>query len=394
MEAKQIFRKEHFGGVLYDAKTLRFKLVPEKPFGVGKVIERRLPDRKDILSAPVRAYFEITRKCNLHCRHCFASSGKSAYEGLSLNQLEFIMDDLWAQGLIDLRFTGGEVTTRDDWFEILTYAKQRGFVASLNTNGAYDDLSDVTRKLAALELEQVTVSLDGLEAEHDYLRGKGSFMKTMRSVEAMAEAGIKLRFNTVITKMNVHQIPQIIELADGLVEEINFFYMRPIGRGVGQNHLSLDYVEHFESAKQAISLRPKYPDLNIMHFEQSFIERSILNADSAGETREALPYGNTTLAISCDGGVWPHGHTSFQDQRFLLGNLMQESLRTIWTESKKLDSIRNWFRELLAHCRGCREYLVRCAGLNFEMELAKLAGSIEKNPFCISDKPVPRLEIT
>ncbi|MBD3389986.1 radical SAM protein [Candidatus Micrarchaeota archaeon] len=389
MSKKQIFRKERFGGVRYNSKTLRFKLVSEGPLKTDKVIERDLPKRTDILSAPVRIYFELTRKCNLACKHCFANAGKSAYGGLELKAFEKMLDDMWAHGVIDIRFTGGEPTVREDWFDILNYAKRKGFVVSLNTNGIYADHLETTKKLASLDLDQVTISLDGLEKEHDYFRGKGTFRNTMRSMEAMADAGINLRFNTVITKLNVHQIPQIIAIANGLVEEINFFYMRPIGRGIGQNHLSLNFEEHFESAKDAIALRPKYPNLNIMHFEQSFIERSILNSESAGKTMEALPYGNTTLAISCDGGVWPHGHSSFQDQRLLLGNLMDESLRNIWTESERLDSLRQWFRDLLARCRECGEYLFRCAGLNFEMEIAKLSGDIEKNQFCISNTPVP-----
>lgn len=393
MGARQIFRKEHFGGILYDARTLRFKLVPDGPAGAERIIEKKLPARKDIVSAPVRVYFEITKKCNLACRHCFVGATGAAYEGLSLSEMKRILDEFENEGVIDIRFTGGEPTTRKDWFELLSYAKNKGFAVSLNTNGMYNAPGEIAAKLSSLNLEQVTISLDGLGGTHDYFRGSGSFETMMRSARTMAAAGVKLRFNTVLTRMNVHQIPEILDLADGLVEEINFFYLRPVGRGVSQNHLSLSYDEHFLSAEQAIMLRKNHPGLNIMHFEQSFVERSILKSEGIGQLREALPYGNTTIGITCDGGVWPHGYTPYQDERLLLGNLTKESLRSIWTSSEKLDALRKWFRELMARCKGCGEYLVKCAGLNFEMETAKAVGDIKENPFCISSEPVPPLEI-
>ncbi|MEW6749025.1 MAG: radical SAM protein [Candidatus Micrarchaeota archaeon] len=359
---------------------------------VDRIIERRLPSRVDILSAPVRAYFEITQRCNLRCRHCYVGSTKSSYDGMETSRVLRVLDELHDCGVIDVRFTGGEPTMRKDWIEILKYARRLGFAISFNTNGMYRHPGMIAKELAKISPEQVTLSLDGLEANHDFIRGRGAFRRLMISARILSDAGIRLRFNTILNKKNVREVPQIIELASGLVTEINFFYFRPVGRGVDLQPLSLDFYEHFSSAMEAIGLRSRYPGLTIMHFEQSFTERSIFNFGALENIKNALPYGNTTVGITCDGGVWPHGYTPYQDGRFRLGNIPEERLSRIWTESEKLDSIRAWFRELIARCRRCAEYTKRCAGLNFEMEIAKLNGDIQKNNFCISQETVPSLD--
>lgn len=392
----KIFRKEHFGGILYDTETLRFKLMDKDVTlidntSIDKIISKELPERTDIVSSPVRIYFELTQKCNLSCKHCFASSNKNSYEGLDINEFKKILDDFDDNGVIDVRFTGGEPTTKEGWFDLLKYAKDLGFAVSLNTNGVYDNPNLITNQLADLDLEQVTISIDGLKKNHEYMRGTGSFDKAIDSIKLMKKKGVKIRFNTVITKKNVNEIPDLVEIANLYASEINFFYMRPVGRAVKHNSLSLDFYEHFESAKSAISLRKKYPNLSIMHFEQSLTERSIKNANSFNSLLSALPYCNTTLNLASNGSLWPHGYTTYQDERFNLGNLLNDSLRNIWLNSSKIDGLRMWYRDIMARCDNCNEYMKKCAGFNFEMEIAKITKSIKDNNFCISQSEVPNL---
>jgi MoaA/NifB/PqqE/SkfB family radical SAM enzyme len=72
-----------------------------------------------------------------------------------------------------------------------------------------------------------------------------------------------------------------------------------------------------------------------------------------------------------------------------LGTYSDVSLAWVWHESPVLDGIRCWLRSLLQRCQECPEYRSRCAGLNFEMEVARQSGHIHENPYCISDVPVP-----
>jgi AdoMet-dependent heme synthase len=381
----KIFRPEHFGGVLYDTDSLRFSLTAEMS-PVADVRMRSVPSkRKDILSAPVRAYYELTRACNLVCRHCFVSSSPKGAVGVTTDEHRSIIDQLVNNGVIDVRFTGGEPTQRKDWFDILSYAKDAGLVISLNTNGVYVDVNLITKQLAALNPHQVTISVDGNREHHDHIRGFGSYERTMKSIEALCEAGVKLRINTVITRLNVQDVPEILDMASKYVGEINFFHLRPVGRGIREYEHSLDFDEHFQSAIETLAFRNQYPNLSIMHFEQSYRERSIRKT---GSLEDSLSHGHTTINIDCFGGVWPNGYNTYQDARLRLGNLLEDDLGSIWHESHLLDNIRVWFREVLGKCDSCKEYLDRCPGLSPEMEIARFSQGVP-NKFCISETPMP-----
>lgn len=388
----KIFRPEHFGGVLYDTETLRFNLVTETPEDLELVVINSKPTKRtDILSAPVRAYFELTRKCNLVCKHCFVSSSPKGLYGSNTEDLKKMIDDLVDCAVIDVRFTGGEPTVRDDWFEVLSYAKEKNLQISMNTNGVYDDSDEVISRIASLNLNQVTISLDGNSRSHNYMRGNGNYERTIESIIKMAKAGIKVRTNTVLTKLNYKEIPEIIEAIASYVHEMNFFHMRPVGRGISQNNFSLTFEDHFDSAIKTIDLRSKYPNVSIMHFEQSYRERSV-NKSKVAALDDALSHGNTTINIDCFGGVWPNGYNTYQDTKMHLGNLLVEGLHKIWNDSEKLDTIRSWYNSVLNQCKSCNEYCTRCPGLSPEMEIANQSNGV-KNNFCISEEPMPILNV-
>ncbi|NJO18329.1 MAG: radical SAM protein [Thioploca sp.] len=386
----KIFREEHFGGILYNTKNLRFNLVTSKPGDVDIVLKQTKPPvRIDIPSAPVRVYFELTRRCNLGCKHCFVSSSPIAPMGLTTDELERIIDELSSSRVIDVRFTGGELTSRPDWFEVLSYAKRKRIQISVNTNGVYEKQNEIITKMKELDPNQVTISIDGNKEHHNFMRGPHSYESAIDTLKKMSLAGITTRTNTVLTKLNVHDIPQIIEEVSPYVDEVNFFHMRPVGRGVNQNRLSMTYDEHFESARDTLALREKHPDLSIMHFEQSYRERAV-NKSEASVLEDSLSHGTTTINIDCSGGVWPNGYNVYQDRRMYLGDLFTESLESIWNNNRTLDLIRDWFKAVLKKCQGCEEYLQKCPGLSPEMEIANQTYGV-KNNFCISETPMPIL---
>ena len=309
--------------------------------------------------------------------------------GESTSNLKTVIDNLARNKVIDIRFTGGEVTVRSDWYELLEHAKSQGFVISVNTNGVYNDPDSVIDQLASLDLEQVTISIDGNREAHDFMRGRGSYDKSVDALKRMYARGIATRINCVLTQKNVNDVSHLVELASEYAREINFFHMRPVGRGVGQNKLSLNFDQHFDSAEETLALRERYPGLSIMHFEQSYRERSIRRGE-AGSLDDSFSHGNTTINIDCFGGVWPNGYNTYQDERLLLGNLVTEDLGAIWNGSQKLEGIRRWQRAIQDKCKGCDEYLQRCPGLSPEMEIAKLNQGVDNN-FCVNDSPVPAL---
>jgi len=210
-----IFREEHFGGVLFDTDTLRYSLIEGRPATKPDriLLAQELPSRRDILSAPVRIYFEITRRCNLSCTHCFVSSSPRAPEGMPTSRAIALLDHMHDMNVIELRITGGEPTTRDDWFQLLSHAQALGFIVSLNTNGVYAEGQRTIDQLLALNLAQVTISIDGIEGGHDQIRGPGTFAASMSSLRKLYAGGACVRVNTVLTRDNISRFRRFFVVA-------------------------------------------------------------------------------------------------------------------------------------------------------------------------------------
>ncbi len=82
---------------------------------------------------PLYCYFELTYRCNLSCKHCYAP--KIYGEELSLNEIDSILDQLLKIGTLQLLLTGGEILIREDFFDIAFLARSKGFILGLMTNG-------------------------------------------------------------------------------------------------------------------------------------------------------------------------------------------------------------------------------------------------------------------
>ncbi len=383
----KIFREEYFGGILYDDSTLTYKIITN---GEDIKADRFIPvsfkpERHDILSAPVRIYFELTEKCNLSCRHCFVSSSPLSKTGMSTSMIFFLLEDMKDAGVINIRFTGGEPTSRDDWFDILNYAKSLGFVVSLSSNGVYKDRDKTVSQIASLGLEQVTFSIDGLEETHDYLRGKGSFKSLISTLRTLKGRDINSRLTTVLTKFNLDELPEIVEIASQYVKVINFVFMRVIGRG--REEFSISFQEHYESGLKVREMQKEYPELLILHSALT-LPGQFLKPSSSSGINFFSSFANSSLNIAADGTFWPHHYISHQTDSFMLGRYPENKLKDIWLSSERLDKYRTYTGLLQERCFSCREFCHRCAGFNFEMEIAALKGQIEENYCCINNQPL------
>jgi MoaA/NifB/PqqE/SkfB family radical SAM enzyme len=392
----RIYREEtEHWGILFDTTTMRYKIKDVSHMQKSELIIplRISKPRIDILSAPVRTFIELTQKCNLQCEHCFASSS-SAQKHYDLKSEMFLklLDQLRSSGVIGVCFTGGEPTVRDDWYEIIKYAKELNFAISLNTNGVYSDPLYVVNKLIDLDLDLITVSLDGLSVNHNQLRGDGTFKKTLKALELMTKENLSVRINCVVSKLNITDIHGLVELASSLVEEINFYNLKPIGRAKSKINYCLSFEENYNLAVELHKLRELYPEISIRHFGEYLFSIKEKHKSKLGQLKTSLhPYGNSTLSISSDGGVWPHGFSPYQSKWLRLGEFQNDNISDIWFFSEKLETIRKWLVDLENRCKRCNEYMVRCIGQNFEMEIARITGQLEENPYCISTEKLPYL---
>ena len=159
--------------------------------------------------------WNITRRCNLKCVHCYAQATKEAEANeLTTQEGKKLIDDLAGFGVPVLLFSGGEPLVRKDLPELAEYAVQKGMRAVISTNGTLIT-PQMARKLKDIGLSYVGISLDGMSSINDEFRGvKGSFNAAMKGIENCQAVGIKVGLRFTINKANADEIGKIFDLLE------------------------------------------------------------------------------------------------------------------------------------------------------------------------------------
>ena len=188
-----------------------------------------------VLPADLRLVaWEVTRRCNLACGHCRASSLCGPYPGeLGTARGLRLLDEIATLGRPVIILTGGEPLLRDDIYELARYGDARGLRMVLATNGTLLT-GTVAARLIESGVRRVSISLDGPDAaSHDAFRGvSGAFAGALAGIAALGQAGLEFQINTTITRANLAQIRQIHALARRLgAAAHHIFLLVPTGRG-------------------------------------------------------------------------------------------------------------------------------------------------------------------
>src|SRR5438874_2932661 len=118
--------------------------------------------------------WEITRKCNLACQHCGSRAGDAREKELTTAEAFDLIRQLADSGITEITLIGGEAYLRPDWLELVAAIDKAGMLATMVTGG-YGISRATAQKMKDSGLQSISVSVDGLEKTHDFLRGvKGS----------------------------------------------------------------------------------------------------------------------------------------------------------------------------------------------------------------------------
>ena len=178
--------------------------------------------------------WNLTRRCNLRCRHCYTTSADVPFPGeLTHDEAMAVLDDLHGFGIPALILSGGEPLSRFDFFDLAERAQRLGFRhLSLSTNGTLITAENAGR-IAGLGFDYVGISLDGIGATNDWFRGlDGAYEAALGGVRALLKRGVKVGLRFTITEANAHQMPQMMDLCDR--EGVDKFYLSHLvyaGRG-------------------------------------------------------------------------------------------------------------------------------------------------------------------
>jgi len=177
--------------------------------------------------------WNLIRRCNLTCKHCYSISADKDFPGeLDTQQVFDVMDDLKAFHVPVLILSGGEPLLREDIFEISKRAKAMGFYVGLSTNGTLITEANIAA-IAEVGYDYVGISIDGLRDTHDRFRRRiGAFDESMHGIRLCREAGIKVGMRFTITQDNAHELPDLLQIMED--EEVDKFYLSHLnyaGRG-------------------------------------------------------------------------------------------------------------------------------------------------------------------
>ena len=165
---------------------------------------------------PVKGQIELTFRCNLKCVHCYVARDPDKEE-LTFKEITGILDEIHNEGCLWLSFTGGEPLMRSDFLDIYHYAKSKGFLITLLTNGTL-----ITRRIADFLAEEppfsIELTLNGITQQtyEKISRVTGSFRKAMEAIELLLEKRLPLKIKTKATSLNYHELDKIKEFAESL----------------------------------------------------------------------------------------------------------------------------------------------------------------------------------
>jgi MoaA/NifB/PqqE/SkfB family radical SAM enzyme len=168
----------------------------------------------------VNAQIELTYGCNLHCVHCYTDCYNRPdliKRELSYAEVTRILDQLAAEGCLWVCFTGGEIFMRKDFLEIYAYAKQKGFLITLFTNGTLftEAMADYLKEYPPFCIE---ISCHGATDEtfDRITQVKGSFQRFLKGIRLLVERGLPIKIKTKAMTVNHHELDQIKALVEGL----------------------------------------------------------------------------------------------------------------------------------------------------------------------------------
>jgi len=348
--------------------------------------------------------WNMTRRCNLRCVHCYSRSQNKIYTGeLTTQEGKTLIDDLAAFSCPVILFSGGEPLMHPDLPELVRYATDRGIRAVISTNGTLIT-GDFAKTFKKFGLSYVGVSLDGLQETHDHFRGvAGAFDDAMRGIRTCRAEGIKVGIRFTINRRNAADIPAIFDLIEAEdIPRACFYHLVYTGRG---SKLIEEDLNHAESRAvldlimdRTRQLFERGMDKEILtvdnHADGPYVYLRLLRENPARATEvlellkmnEGNSSGHGIGCVSWDGEV--HADQFWRDISF--GNVRQRPFSEIWTDMSNdlMARLKDKKRYVTGRCARCR-WLDVCGG-NFRARAEAATGDIwASDPACfLTDREI------
>jgi radical SAM protein with 4Fe4S-binding SPASM domain len=168
---------------------------------------------------PLQVSIEVTRRCPLECLHCYNNLPMGDLDAkrreLTTEEHFRVLDELVEMGCFWILYTGGEIFARKDFLEIYTYAKQKGFLVTLFTNGTMinEKIADYLAEWPPFAIE-ITLYGRTRETYEKLTMIPGSYDRCLRGIELLKERKLPLKLKTVATSINKHEVMAMRRFAE------------------------------------------------------------------------------------------------------------------------------------------------------------------------------------
>ncbi len=192
---------------------------------------------------PILIFYETTKACGLACRHCRASAMEFPLNdelsyGETINFVKSIKD--FGKPYPVLILTGGDVMRKNGIKNIIKIANENNIPVSVSPAATTLLSKESLNFFKENNVLSISLSLDGNENNHDWLRGNGVYDKTINLIKEINNVKMKLQINTVVMKRNIMDLPDVLKLLiDNKINIWEVFFLIKTGRAIDAEDLTL-----------------------------------------------------------------------------------------------------------------------------------------------------------
>ena len=325
---------------------------------------------------PVIAW-NVSRRCNLHCAHCYTDSFDRLYEGeLTTAEAKAVIDDLAAFGAPVILFSGGEPLLRPDLPELVERAHLRGIRSVISTNGTLL-IHAVAQELKELGVSYVGVSIDGPQPVHDRFRGViGAYQEAVQGIRNCQAVGLRVGLRVTLTQFSYAGLAEIFDLVESEdIPRVCFYHLAYAGRGDRIVKYDLSHAE----TRAAVDLifartrdfarRGMTKDILTVdnHTDGVYLYQQVLarEPERAAEVLQMLRWQGGNQSGIAIANIDPLGnvHADQFSGSHNFGNVRERPFSAIWTDSGNpiLAALRDRHGRIGGRCARCR-YFDICNG--------------------------------
>jgi AdoMet-dependent heme synthase len=302
--------------------------------------------------------WNVTRKCNLFCKHCYRSSGPEIdpVNELDTQEGKLLINQIKRAGFKIIILSGGEPLLREDIFELASFASHNGLKPALGSNGMLIT-PDKAENLKLSGISTVSISLDSVNSKfHDDFRNfNGAWKGAVKGIKNSIKSGLRVQINTTLTENNFDQFENIVDFASNLgVKAVHPFFLVPTGRGIDIESDTLKKEKYFQMIEKVMEMQ-KHSDLEL---KPTCAPQFLPIARDMGIP---MRYGRGCIAGINYCCILPEGDVHVCPYLPVnAGDVRKTSFNKIWEESEVFQKLRD-MDNYEGHCGKCQN-LDSCGG--------------------------------